>query len=150
MTTTHRIAVAPFLPIHDGVRTVVGDLAPKGFRAEQFCLVGTPSAIAPLASPVGSTSLVYPQLIANLEPLHVAASSPLVVSPGPIADILLRQQSWLASPAAAPLRRHLDDGKVVLGVNGLDHGQFLLATRLMLQHADGDLLTHIFQWPQTP
>jgi hypothetical protein len=146
--TTYRIALSPFLPIGARVRSVVGDLGSMGFLPDQLCLVAMPSAIAPLSPSVGSGGGVFAGLFANVEDLQVAAvSSRIVASVGPIADVLLKQQSWLSSPAAAPLRVHIESGGIVVAVNGLDHGQFVDAARLLLKHGSGNLSTHIFRWP---
>jgi hypothetical protein len=151
---TYRIALSPFRPVAGEVDLVVGDLAPKGFLADQLCLVGQPSAIAPLSSAIDPKSSTYPSLsslVANLEKLHLPSTPmPVVASAGPILDVFLKQQSWLSSPAAAPLRRQLESGNLVLAVNGLDHAQFEHAARLLLRHGSGNLSTHIFHWPQTP
>jgi hypothetical protein len=146
--TTYRIALAPFQPTLGGVQTVVCGLAPKGFRPDQACLVGTPSSIAPLSSVGQPANSIYPHLLANLEPLHTPATGiPVVATSGPISHILLKQQSWLSTTATAPLRTHLDNGNVVLAVNSDNHDQFVYAARLMLRHANGNLSSHIFDWP---
>jgi hypothetical protein len=148
--TTFRIALSPFQPVAGEVGRVVGDLGPKGFLTHQLCLVGQPSAITPLSSAIDPKSLAYPSLshlTANLEELHIPSTLiPVVASAGPILDVFLKQQSWLS----APLRAHLENGNVVLAVNGLDHAQFEHAARLLLRHGSGNLSTHIFHWPQTP
>jgi hypothetical protein len=147
MASTHRIALAPFQSIHGGVQSVVEALTPKGFLPEQLCLVFAPSSNVPLSSSLGSTGALYPHLVSNLQPLHIPSTGiPVFATAGPICDILLKEPSWLSS-AAAQLGRHLQDGDVVLGVNGYDHEQFEHAARLMLRHASGNLSTHIFRWP---
>jgi hypothetical protein len=150
--TTYRIALSPFQAIDGDLHSVVGDLGAKGYVVDQLCLVGTPSAITPLSSFIEPSSAIDPglsDLLANLEPLYLpSAGMPVVASAGPISDILLKQQSWLSSPAAAPLRRHLENGNVVLAVNGLNDNQFTYAARLFLRHCSGNLSTHVFRWPQ--
>jgi hypothetical protein len=133
------------------LHSVVDNLTPKGFVPRQFCVVGSAPAIAPIASSIDPSSAAYAQLshlVGNLEAVPAAgASVPVVASTGPICDALLKQQSWLSSPVAAPLNQHLDRGDVVLAVNAFDHDQFVHAARLLLRQADGNVLTHIFRWP---
>jgi len=140
----YRIALSPFEPQSQGVHSVVGDLAPQGFLAHQLCLIGTPGVIGPLATS-------YPELrhlAANLEAVQVPrARVPIVASAGPITEVLFKHQSWLSSPTAAPLHRHLERGDVALAINALDHDQFVKAGRLLLRHGNGNLLTEIFHWP---
>jgi hypothetical protein len=150
--TTYRIALSPFEAIEGDLHPVVSDLGAKGYLVDQLCLVGTPSAITPLSSFIDPSGAIDPglsHLLANTEPLHLpSAGIPVVASAGPISNILLKQQSLLSWPAAAPLRRHLEKGNVVLAVNGLDDNQFTYAARLLLRHSRGNLSTHIFRWPQ--
>jgi hypothetical protein len=147
----YRIALSPFQPRGGGVHSVVADLAPRGFLAHQLCLVGSPPVIAPLASSLDPSSAIYPQLshlMGNLEAVEAARTSvPIVASAGPIANVLLRNQSWLSTAAAAPMNRHLENGDVVLAINGLNHEQFVEAARLLLRHGSGNVLTEIFHWP---
>jgi hypothetical protein len=148
---TYRIALSPFGGSNQSIPSLVGALTPTGFLPEQFCLVGTPSAIAPLASSINPRSTTYPtlsHLVTNLELVHAPmVSVPLVASAGPITDVLLKKQSWLSSPAAATLMPHLEKGDLVLAVSAFDHDQFVHAANLMLKHGAGNLLTHIFAWP---
>jgi hypothetical protein len=147
----YRIALSPFQPHNLAVHSVVGDLAPQGFRAHQLCLVGTPAVIAPLATSLDPGSAIYPELrhlFGNLVTLEVPyANVPIVASAGPITDVLLKHKSWLSAPAASPFKRHLESGDVVLAINALDHDQFVTATRLLLRRGNGDVLTEVFNWP---
>jgi hypothetical protein len=149
-----RIALSPFQAASLGVHSVVGDLAPQGFLAQQLCLVGSPAVIAPLATSLDPGSAIYPELrhlFGNLETLEVPyAKVPIVASAGPITDVLLKRKSWLSAPAASPLKRHLESGDVVLAINALDHDQFVTATRLLLRRGSGNVLTEVFNWPTAP
>ncbi len=151
---TYRITLSPFQPSSRGVHSVVGHLTPKGFLAKQLCFVGTPSANAPLASSIDPSNAIYPELshlVTSLEGVYAPRTSiPIVASVGLITDVLFKKQSWLSSPAAAPLNEHLENGDVILAVNALDHDQFVHATRLLLRHGNGNVLTHIFHWPSNP
>ena len=149
----YRVSLSPFQVTSSGIHSVVGNLTPKGFLPQQFCLVGTPQAIAYVASSINPSSPTYPQLshlVSNLQGVHAPnATTPLVASSGPISDVLLNQKSWLSSSSAKPLYAHLSKGDVVLAVNGLDHVQFVDASRLLLRHGDGNVLTLSFHWPSS-
>lgn len=146
---TYRIALSPCGA--SDIASLIGNLAPTGLVAGQLCLVGTPSAIEPLVRAVeraSASDATLARLLANVEAIHAPnVAVPLVASAGPITDVLLKQQSWLSSPAATPLIAHLETGKLVLAVNAQDHDQFVHAVRLLLRHGGGDVLTHIFAWP---
>jgi len=45
------------------------------------------------------------------------------------------------------LASYSKNGDVVLAVNGLDHDQYVDASRLLLRHGDGNVLTLIIRWP---
>jgi hypothetical protein len=147
----YRIALSPFQPHGGGLHSVVADLAPQGFLAQQLCLVGSPAVIAPLASALDPDGAIYPELahlMGNLAPIQAARTRvPVVASVGPIADVLLKRQSWLATAAAEPVHQHIEDGDVVLAINGLNHEQFVRAARLLLRHGSGNVFTQIFNWP---
>jgi hypothetical protein len=147
----YRIALSPFQPHSGGVHSVVADLAPQGFLADQLCLVGSPTVLAPLAWALDKNSAIYPELshlMGNLEAVESARTRvPVVASVGPIANVLLKRQSWLSSAAAEPVHRHIENGDIVLAINGLDHEQFVKAARLLLRHGSGNVLTEIFNSP---
>jgi hypothetical protein len=147
----YRASLSPFRSTSSGIYSVVGDLAPKGFLPHQFCLLGTPQAIANVASSINPSSPIHSQvsyLVSNLQGVHAPdATVPLVASAGSISDVLLKDKSWLSSSAVKPLHWHLKNGDVVLAVNGLDHDQYVDASRLLLRHGDGNVLTFIFRWP---
>jgi hypothetical protein len=149
-SNTYRIALSPFAGHHQGVEEVFGHLSPQEFRLDQLCLLGTPSAIAPLAA-INPASASFPglsHLVGKLESVVPSATKvPILASAGPILDVLFKKQSWLATPAAAPLNEHLEKGDVALAVNALTHDQFVHAARLLLRHGNGHLFTHIFHWP---
>ena len=146
-----RIALSPLQPHSLGVHSVVGDLAPHGFRAHQLCLVGTPAVLTPLEASLDPASAIYLELrhlFGNLETLKVPYMNvPIVASAGPITDVLLKHKSWLSAPAASPLKRHLQSGDVVLAINALNHDQFVTATRLLLRRGNGNVSTEVFNWP---
>jgi hypothetical protein len=148
---TYRIALSPFAGSNLSIPSLVGALTPTGLLPEQFCLVGTPSAIAPFSSSIDPRSTAYPtlsHLVANLELVHAPiVSVPLVASAGPITEFLLKKQSWLSSPAAATLMPHLEKGDLVLAVSAFDHDQYVHAANLMLKHGAGSVLTDIFARP---
>ena len=150
----YRVSLSPFRATSSGISSVVSDLVPKGFLPHQYCLIGKPLAIAHMASSINPSSASYPQLthlVSNLEGVHAhGATFPLVASAGPVSGVLLKEQSWLSSPSAESLYPHLSKGDVVLAVNGLDHDQFVHASRLLLRHADGNVLTFVFHWPPRP
>ena len=144
----YRIALSPFQAHSPGVQSVVRYLAPQGFVADQLCLIGTPTVIGPLATGLDPE---LRKLIGELAIVSaVDAQLPIVASAGLITDVLLRQRSWLFSPAAASLRPHLEGGEVILAINAMDHDQFVTAARLLLRHGSGNVLTEIFNWPTLP
>jgi hypothetical protein len=150
---TYRIALSPFGGSNQSIPSLIRSLTSNGLLPEQFCLVGIPSAIAPLASSIDPSSAIYPtllRLVTNLTPVHAPkVSVPLLASVGPINDVLLKKQSWLSSPAAATLMPHLEKGDPVLAVNAFDHDQFVNAANLLLRRGTGNVLTNIFAWPTT-
>ncbi len=147
----YRVSLSPFRPNVRGIETVLGGLVPRGFLQQQFCVVGSPAALAPVTSALDPRSVAYPHLSAllgNLEGIHAPeVSVPIVASAGPISDALLKKQLWLSSTLAAPMRRHLCNGDLVLAVNARDHDQFVHATRPLLGQSDGTVITHMFGSP---
>ena len=147
---TYRIVLSPFQRSIERIPSIAAALTPNGFQAMQLCLVGTQSAFGSLACSIDARNTVYPELphlLTNVEDVRgLKANIPLVASQGLIADVLLKKQSWLSSPSAAPLIPHLENGDLVLAVNALDHDQFVYAARLLLEHGDGNVLIHTFAW----
>lgn len=148
---TFRVSLSPFRPMGSGIYAVVGALAHKGYVAQQFCLIGAAPAVAAVAAGAKPSSSIYPHLshlASNVESVQApGVRVSIVASTGPLSDVLLNKQSWLSSSVAAPLHPHLENGDVVLAVNGFDHAQFVEAAHLLLRHGDGNVLTHIFRWP---
>jgi hypothetical protein len=90
----YRDNLSPFRSTSSAIHAVVGDLAPKGFLPHQFCLAGTPQAIANVASSINPGSPTHSQvshLVSNLQ------GADMVASAGPISDVLLKDKSWLSS-----------------------------------------------------
>ena len=114
---TYRIALSTFQATGESIHSVVRSLVTKGFLAPQLCFVGKPSVIALLASstdPNCANSCALSQFATHVEAIHPRASvASIVASVGPISDVLLKKQSWLSSPSAAPLNRRLENGDVL-------------------------------------
>jgi hypothetical protein len=148
---TYRIALSLFRGSNQSMASLVGDLVPIGLVPEQFCLVGMPSTIAPLARSIDQNSPIYPTLAHLLTRLETVDNPKmglaLVASAGPITEVLLKQKSWLSTPTAATLMPNLARGELALAVNAYDHDQFVHASRLLLRFGGSNVLTHIFALP---
>jgi hypothetical protein len=146
-----RIVLSPLEARDWRIEAVWRELAPKAFTADQLCLLGAPSVMAPLASSLDTGGRAAPELvrlIGSLAPIPAApASAPMLASVGPIARVVFERQAWWSSMAAAGVRDHLDRGDVVLAANARDHDQFVHAANVLLRHGSGNLSTHIFYAP---
>jgi hypothetical protein len=151
LSDIYRIALSLFEGSKHGIASLVGDLVPLGLTPQQFCLVGIPSALAPLARSVDPNSPIYPtlaHLVSDLQPVdNFKTRVPLVASAGPITEVLLKGTSWLSTPSAATLMPNSATGDLALAVNACDHDQFVHASRLLLRYGGSRVLTHIFAWP---